>query len=253
MQIYRKILSVIAIVGLVLAVNLSCSKASKSSLSQSTDEELFIKAENLFKKKKYSRALEDFKTLKEQFPKSRYLGQTQLYIGEIHLAKKEYEEAIAAYQNFITFYPTHPEVAKAQYQLGVCYYKQIPSPDRDQTSTYRAIEEFAKVRTRYPDSEYAQKAVEKILKSQNRLAEHEFKIAEFYRKERAYKAAISRLLTILEEYPNTEIVDKTLFYLGMNYLELDQKEEAELYLKRLIQNYPNNGYADKAKKELSNI
>lgn len=252
MQAYQKILSIILITGVVLLASAGCSKTVKNS-SQQTDEELFIKAEKLFKKKKYTRALEDFKTLKEQFPKSKYQGPTQFYIAEIHFARKEYEEAIAAYQNFISFYPTNPEVPRAQYQLGMCYYKQITTPDRDQTNTRRAIEEFAKVRTRYPDSEYSPRAVEKILKSQNRLAEHEFTIAEFYRKERAYKAAIKRLLAILEEYPNTEIVDKTLFYLGMSYLELGQKEEAELYLKRLIQNYPNNGYAERARKELSNI
>jgi len=251
MKNYREFLAGILMIGVVFIVNPGCSKSSKTS--SWTDEELFQRAEKLFDKGKYTAALEDFKTLKEQFPKSKYLGKTQFYIGEIHFAKKAYEEAIAAYQNFINSYPAHSEVPKAQYQLAMCYYKQMTTPDRDQTNTRRAIEEFDKVRTKYPDSEYVQKAEEKIRKCQNRLAEHEFVVADFYRKEQAYKAAINRLKTILEEYPNTAVIDKTLFYLGMTYLKQGQKEEAELYLKRLIQNYPNNGYAEKAKKELSNI
>jgi outer membrane protein assembly factor BamD len=248
---HSKVLSVILFIGFALIPG--CSKATQHSTSQVADEVIFKKGETLFNKKKYARALEEFKTLKEQYPKSKYLSKAQFYIAECYYAQKQYEEAIAAYQSFINLYPTHPEVPQAQYKLGMCYYKQILSADRDQTNTRRALEEFDKVRTKYPHSEYAQKAQEKIRKCRNRLAEHEVLIAEFYLREQAYKASIDRLRTILQEYADTDVIDKTLFYLGMNYLKLGQKEEAELYLKRLIQNYPNNGYAEKARKELSNI
>jgi outer membrane protein assembly factor BamD len=238
---------------IMLITPTGCSKATQKTSSQFEDEELFTRGEKFFKKEKYTPALEDFKTLKEQYPKSKYLGKTQFYIGEIHFQRKEYEEALVAFQNLINFYPTHPQVPEAQYKVGLCYYKQMLSRDRDQTTTRQAIEAFERVRVKYPDSEYAQKAAEKFQKCRNRLAEHELVIAEFYLKDKAYQASINRLRIILETYADTEVIDRTLFYLGMNYLKLGQKEEAELYLKRLIQNYPNNSYAEKAKRELSNI
>ena len=74
----------------------------------------------------------------------------------------EYGEAELAYNDFINLHPTNENVPYAVYQLGMCHYKQMYSIDRDQTETNKAIKEFERLITRFPDSKFSLMA-EKIL------------------------------------------------------------------------------------------
>src|SRR5207247_8418658 len=54
-------------------------------------------------------------------------------------------EAQSRYQQFLTFYPSHALAGYAQFQLGMCYFKQSPQPHHDQSYTRQAIEESDRV------------------------------------------------------------------------------------------------------------
>src|SRR3972149_9036761 len=94
----------------------------------------------LFNKGQYTEALTKFQQLKSSFPNSPpYTLWAELKVGDCHFLQKQYVEAIAAYEEFKKIHPGHEEVPYVQYQIGVSYYNQMLTLDRDQTFTNKAL------------------------------------------------------------------------------------------------------------------
>ena len=74
--------------------------------------------------------------------------------------------------------------------------------DRDPTFTYKALQEFKRLKQRYPDYGKMEKVNDYMLKCQQALANHEFYIGEYYFKTKRYQAALDRFAAIQEEYPD---------------------------------------------------
>ncbi len=162
--------------------------------------------------------------------------------GVINLA-----EALSRYTNFLIFYPNHPRADYAQYQLGLCYLEQTLNPDRDQTQTRKALDELVKVERFYPNSEYVDEAYDKVNQARELLAEHDFRIAYFYFKDKSYKGAIDRFHDVLENYPRYSRKDKLYLTLGQSLLALERQDEARLYLQKLIVEFPDSPHASEAR------
>ena len=79
--------------------------------------------------------------------------------------------AINEFQEFLSFYPTHPRADYAQYKLGMAHFRQMRAPQRDQTETREAIREFETFVTRYPNSALMPEVKAKLREAQDRLSE----------------------------------------------------------------------------------
>lgn len=153
------------------------------------------------KKKKYDDAIEAFEKLKDRYPYSDQALLAEIKVADLKFYKREYEEAIQAYRNFEKLHPTNRAIPYVIFQQGMCYYRQRSTIDRDQTFTTKALQEFRRLKEKYPDCEQIPKADEYIQKCLRDLAEHEFYVGEFYYKTKHYKAALERFQTIADEYP----------------------------------------------------
>jgi len=174
-----------------------------------------------------------------------HLGLADAYFydgGILNLA-----EAQSRYTNFLTFYPNHERADYAQYQLGLCYLKQAANPDRDQDQTRKALDELNKVKTSYPNSEYVGAADQKANEAREVLAEHEFRIGNFYFRRRGYVGALERFRKVLENYPNYSRKDRLYLLLGRSLLALEKNDEGRLYLEKLVAEFPQSRYASQAR------
>ncbi len=52
---------------------------------------------------------------------------------------------INEFTEFLSFYPTNRRADYAQYKLGIAHFRQMRSPQRDQTETRDALREFRNV------------------------------------------------------------------------------------------------------------
>jgi len=161
--------------------------------------------------------------------------------------------AASEYREFIQLFPYSPSAAYAQYQIGLSYHKKILKPGRDQTKTIQALAEFRIVMNKYPLSEEAETAREKILECEERLASHSLGVAELYYKRRAYRASISRLTELLTEYPAFSLMDKVYYILADSYYKSAMIDESIPYFRKLISDFPNSKYASKAVKRMDEI
>ena len=231
-------------VTIALSSLLGCSGKGKEVRKIEGDPEVLYKqALAGFNKKDYSGALKKFEELKSSFPDSPpYTHWAELKVGDCHFLKEDYVEAIAAYEEFKKTHPSHEEIPYVQFQIGMSYFNQIRTLDRDQTSTKKALSSFEYLVANYPPGLFTVKAKEKIGVCKKMLADHEFYIGVFYYRQEKYRAAASRFEGLLEKFPTDPDEDKTLYFLGKSYLEFDQWEKAEATFRKIVTEYPKSLY-----------
>jgi len=209
---------------------------------------LYSQGLTAFNKRDYSEALKKFEELKASFPDSPpYTLWAELKVGDCHFLKKEYVEAIVAYEEFKKVHPSYEEIPYVQFQIGMSYFSQMLTLDRDQTPTKKALSSFEYLIATYPPSLFAEKAREKIGVCRKRLADHEFYVGNFYFKQGRFEAAAWRLEGLLEKFPKDSKEDEAFYLLGKSYLKLDEWEKAEVAFMKIVTEYPKSPHYKEAR------
>jgi outer membrane protein assembly factor BamD len=250
----------IFILGFLLLVLISVTVCKKQQLVidpeiASSDEALFKMGEQ-FIKKDPEKARLYLRQVIDSFPKSFYAQRAKLAIADSYFHQGDEGSMILAaseYREFISLFPLSPSAPYAQYQIAMTYFEKSLKPGRDQTKTEQALAEFRQVVNKYPLSEEATAAREQIKVCEQRLAEHSLGIAELYYKRRAYSATIDRLKEILSNYPSFSKLDEVFFFLGDSYYQSNQIEESIPFFTKLISDYPQSNFAEKAQERMEEI
>lgn len=237
------------LVPVVLSFLFGCSGKGKDVKKIEGDPEILYKQGlTRFNKRDYPEALKKFEELKSSFPDSPpYTLLAELKVGDCHFLQKEYVEAIAAYEEFKKTHPSHEEITYVQFQIGMSYFSQMLTLDRDQTPTKKALSSFEYLIANYSPSLFTEKAREKIGVCKKRLADHEFYIGNFYYKQGRFQAAASRFEELLEKFPKDPDEDKTLYFLGKSYLEFEQWDKAEAAFTKIVTEYRKSPHYEEAK------
>jgi outer membrane protein assembly factor BamD len=245
----RTFLRWMILVPIALSLLFGCGGPGKDVKKIEGDPEVLYKQGLArFNKRDYPEALKKFEELKSSFPDSPpYTLLAELKVGDCHFLQKAYVEAIAAYEEFKKTHPSHEEIPYVQFQIGMSYFNQMLSLDRDQTSTKKALSSFEYLIANYPPSLFAEKAKGKIGVCKKRLADNQFYVGKFYYKEGRFQAAAIRFEEVLEKFPKDPDEDKTLYFLGKSYLELEQWDKAEAAFTKLVSAHPKSLYYGEAK------
>jgi outer membrane protein assembly factor BamD len=176
--------------------------------------ELSAEGQKRFDRQDYALAIQLFKRVKDWYPFSELVTNAELKIAEGHYQLREYDEAADAYQEFANLHPRNPSTPYAFYQVGQCFFVRMNTVDRDQTPTKKALDNFTRFVSRYPDNQYADLAKANIKECQKRLTSHELLVARFQFKKKNYKAALKRFRIILDDYPDVGIQHIVMQYLA---------------------------------------
>jgi outer membrane protein assembly factor BamD len=174
-----------------------------------TAEDEFERAKNLLDRKKYDNAATAFEQFTYNHQGSTLLPDAIYYQGESRFLDRNYSEAIAPFERVVTEYPNSSYADRAQYRLGLCYFKESPSWELDQEMTDKAIEAFRIFLIKYPQSTLVPEVNRMIAACQDKLAH------------KAWDA-------------------------GRVYLTLKLQESARIYFTSTIQDYPASFWARKA-------
>ncbi len=256
-NIMNKRLIALSVSLLIIILCFGCGgkKTEISPDELSSAENLYRRGEKYIKKDP-ERARLYFRQIIDSFPRSFYAQRAKLAIADSFFQKGDAGSMILAsseYREFISLFPFSPSAAHAQNQIALSYYKKVLRPGRDQTKTKLALKEFKTVINKYPTSEVAKSAREKIIECEERLAAHNLHIGEYYYKSYVLGAAIVRLKEIMTDYPNFSKMDKVYFYLGDSYYRAKNFEESLPYFTKLISDFPKSKLAKKAQKKLKEI
>jgi outer membrane protein assembly factor BamD len=168
-----------------------------------------------------------FGEVERLYPFSEWARRGLIMQAFAYHADRDYENARAAAQRFLDFYPADEDAAYAQYLLALTYYDQIDQVGRDQGLTFRALSELRTVIERYPDSEYARSSILKFDLAFDHLAAKEMEVGRYYLKRGHYPAAINRFRAVVEEFQTTTHTPEALMRLVEAYLALGLTDEAQ--------------------------
>ena len=140
-------------------------------------------------------------------------------------------EARLRYRDFANRYPNDPDRDYALLMVGHTYSARKLRPDRDLSDIQEALAAYQQLINLYPDSRYVSEALERIGDLLELLAEHDWVVAQFYRRNKRYLGALWRLEYIRANYPNysrIELVDTQI-----TELETVIEEQDAAWKKRL--------------------
>lgn len=231
----------------LLAAVLAAGCASKPKIVPAKPaEELYAKAEEQIRKKRWDRAAEELRTLVDTHPYHRLTPHAELRLADMYFLDRRYPEAIAAYEQFLKMHPTNEWAPYALYLLASAHYHQRNSYDRDPTSTRKAAELFDRLVREHPDSHYAELARARLGQTRSELAEHEFSIGAFYLRGKRYEAALHRFEKVTRLYPEQPVSGRAQLKAGLCQLRLSRLDDARQTLSRLIQAAPGSALAAQA-------
>lgn len=158
----------------------------------------------------YDKSKEAFEKLRDWYPYSDYAKLAELKIADANYKLGNYEEAIFGYEEFESLHPRNEAIPYVIFMSGMCYFEQIGTPDRDQTTAQQALKTFSRLLRDYPNDPYTAKAQEHINACVRSLARAELSIGRFYYKSKHYKAAMRRFKNVLTRYPDVGIHQEAL-------------------------------------------
>jgi outer membrane protein assembly factor BamD len=213
-------------------------------------EVLFEKGKALIAKGKYEDGRKYLNHVFETYPNETMGREALLLVADSYLKQKgtkNYTEARYRYRDYLNRYPGAPKRDYARYQFALCYDKEHEKPDRDQTATREAIEQYRNLIREFPDSGYAGAGRERIRQLTDLLAEHDFGVGYFYLRKGATASALGRFTTLEQRFPDYAGRDKLYYYQAKALDRLGRTEEADRYRARLLEEYPKSDYAKKVK------
>src|SRR5437588_4812182 len=149
------------------------------------------------------RAVEIFAAIVRTAPFGRYTARAQFDIGLARQKQQANDAAIQAYQAVIDKFPNDPIAADAQYQIGYIWYEAARLGTYDQAATQNARTGFEDFLFRYPKSEKVQQARENLQRLQQKSTGDAMKVAKFYDKGKAYRAAVIYYNEVIREHPGS--------------------------------------------------
>jgi outer membrane protein assembly factor BamD len=197
----------------------------------------------------YSRGLQIFEAIQARYPFSDLSRQIQLEMMYAYYKAGQKEQAVEAADAFMRENPIHPRVDYALYIKGLAYFQEdagflertfrkdvTARPPKDVDLSYSS---FRRLVERYPASEYAADAQQRMVFLKNRMSAYENHIADYYLRRGAFVAALNRAQHALEEYNGADGNARSLEIMAEAYDELGMADLAADTRRVLDANFPN--------------
>ncbi|VAW91773.1 TPR repeat containing exported protein; Putative periplasmic protein contains a protein prenylyltransferase domain [hydrothermal vent metagenome] len=134
----------------------SSPAVAATSTSSKAEQKLYQKAFNLLRELRYDKSIAAFNQFISTYPTGRYAHIAQYWVGEANYTQGNYKAAIKAYQELISNYSKSPKIADAMLKVGYSYYEL-----KDIKQAKSNLTQLIKL---YPDTTEASQAKNKLQK-----------------------------------------------------------------------------------------
>lgn len=234
----------------LLAVSLgACSSlfGSDDNLPDEPADRLYNEGLFLLNQKKAPReAVKKFEEVDRQHPYSEWARKALIMSSYAYYSFGSYDDSVTAAKRYISLHPGSPDAAYAQYLIGSSYFDEIPDITRDQARTDKALAALDEVVRKYPSSEYAVSAKQKMDIARDQLAGKEMLVGRYYLQKKDYTGAINRFKVVVTKYQTTRHVEEALMRLTEAYMALGIVAEAQTAAAVLGHNFPDSDWYRRA-------
>lgn len=239
--------------------------AKTQNSSAAPDKILYDRALNDYKHQRFIESRLNLESLINSYPDSEYLADAKLAVADSYYKEGGVDnltQAVAAYKEYIVFFPFLDQAAYAQLQVGMSHYRMMEKADRDSTQAQLAEQELQTFLLKYPKSPLAPEAEQRLREVQEILAQGDYDVAHFYYVKGDYRASVARLGEVVTRYPLFSQCDRAYWTLGDIYrhaarLSKNETERArwrnqsDLEYAKLIKDYPLSPLVPEAKRYLT--
>lgn len=213
--------------------------------------EAYEEAKDAIARSNYRRGIQIFEAIQARYPFSDLSRQIQLELMYAYYKSGRKEQAIDAADTFMRENPIHPRVDYALYIRALANFESEAGflerrfnkdiSQRPPTGVSEAYSSLRRLVERYPASEYAPDAQQRMLFLKNRLAAYENHVADYYLRRGAFVAALNRAKNALEEYNGADGNARSLEIMAEAYDELGMTDLAADTRRVLTMNFPDRG------------
>jgi outer membrane protein assembly factor BamD len=203
-----------------------------------------------------------FANIINTYPDSPFLALAKLAIADSFFLEgttSSLIQAAQAYQDWLTFFPTDPLADDASLKVAEAEMRQMGLSDRDISHARKAEQRLKVLLQQYPKSPLRPIVEDHLHEVQENLAMHNLQIARFYYDVKystgkgGLKGAQSRLKEIADKYPCFSYGDEVFYRLASTYQAEEEPDEAARYYQKLVSEFPDSEYLEKAREQLNII
>jgi len=203
-----------------------------------------------------------FATIINTYPDSAFLPLAKLAIADSFFLEGTTSaliQAAQAYQDWLTFFPTDPLADDASLKVAEAEMRQMGLSDRDISHARKAEQRLKVLLQQYPKSTLRPIVESRLAEVQENLAMHNLQVARFYydvkylTNKGGLKGSQSRLKEIVDKYPCFSYNDEVFYRLASTYQAEEEPDEASRYYQKLVQEFPQSEYIEKARDQLNII
>ena len=208
----------------------------------------YDRAHGEMEKGRWSNASETFNRLIAQYPYGAYTEQALMEQAYAEFKAGKHDDSVSTIDRFIRTYPTHKNIAYLYYLRGLSNMARntvflskafkLDMSNRDLQSPQQAYSDFSTVATRYPNSNYAADARQRMVFLRNEFARFELNTGLYYLGRDAWIAAADRGIYLLETYPQSEFQNDAVALLAESYTQMGNTVLAADARRVLEQNDP---------------
>ncbi len=223
------------------------------------DDVLFMLAGAYYDSKQYLLAIDIYRRLLEQTPDSPYAPDAQFQLAKSHKQlspafSRDQEHTRKAIREFLLYMEMYPVKSAAELQDDIKLYTELSRINPDKEEYKRNL---AWSRSQYERIDKITECASSIAELREKLAHHDFSIAQQYRKLKKYKGAIAYYDLVIRFYPDTVYQDKAWLGKIDVLIRYDRWFEAQSALDAYDQQFPENldkveGYREKITKHFEN-
>lgn len=197
-----------------------CSKNSVTKIQKSKDVEYKLRmAEKFYAAKKYSKAQILFEELYPLLKNDPRFEDLFYKYANCAFFLRDFMNAENLFKGYLDAFPKSPRAAEADFMRALCFYKQSPKVELDQTNTQKTIGYMQAFINTYPESSKVQEAKDMIDQCFEKLEQKEFKSAELYYNVGSFRAAAITFTNLLNHYPESKRADEYKLMVIKSYYE----------------------------------
>lgn len=231
-------LGVLLLSGLLAAC--SSSKSAEKMLNPDPPDKMYALGDGYMQRGRFEDAARVFEDLDRDHPYSGEARRSIVMSAYAYYKAGKFPEAIAAARRYTTMHPGTKEAPLAHHIIASAYFDDMVGPNRDQSNTRKALEEYKILRSRYPDSQFARDAENRVRICEDSLAAAEMEVGRYYLKRKNYTASINRFEVVTTDYQTTAHVEEALARLVEAYMALGIANEAQTAAAVLGHNFPDS-------------
>lgn len=206
-----------------------------------------------FNDEDYESAANEFLSAEAQYTTGEWAANALVMAAYSQYMDEDFAGAIMTVDRFMRFHPGHKDVPYMLYLRGMCYYRQVSDVRREPGMSAYALQQFQQLVDRFPRSEYAKNAENKINILKNYVAGKMMYSARGDMARKNWPSAISRLQSVVQTAQETVMTPEALYRLTECYTAIGLPEQAYGYAEMLRLNFPDNEWTKKLDKRPSDF